>query len=85
MKLYFFNDSRQKRLLDETHYVEDIYDMIDAFFEDHGVKARFIQTSFQEGWSVTFGSFTERFVVEDYTEKDIQDAISFLNSMEETE
>lgn len=78
MKLYFINDSRQKRLLDETNYVEDIYDMIDAFFEDHGVKARFIQTSFQEGWNITFGSFTEKFVVDDYSDEDIQNAVRFL-------
>lgn len=78
MKLYFINDSRQKRLLDETNYVEDIYDMIDAFFEDHGVKARFIQTSFKQEWSVTFGSLSEKFLVEDYSEEDIQKAVRFL-------
>lgn len=34
MFLYFTNDSKQRRNLAQTNYVEDIYDEIMAFFEE---------------------------------------------------
>lgn len=78
MILYFMNDSKQKKKLLESDYVEDIYDVMEAFFEEHRFRPHFIRSSFEEGWKVTFGSMTECFVIEGYSETDIEEAKKFL-------
>lgn len=42
MLLYFTNNSKQRKILIETDYVEDVYDEIQAFFEDYNIRPHFI-------------------------------------------
>lgn len=82
MILYFTNDSRQKRLLVKSNYVEDIYDGIMAFFEDNHIRPRFIQLKREEiPWKIFFGSMSEFFFVEEITEKNKKDLEDFKKNI----
>lgn len=67
MTLYFTNNSKQKRILIKTNYIEDIYDTMLSFFEDYHIRPRFLQLDENElgEWKISFGSITEFFYVTD--------------------
>lgn len=73
MKLLFVNDSRQRRELIETDYAEDVYDTIISFFEDNRVRPHFLEIANEDEVAVvSFGSMSEKFVVEDIEKEDIE-------------
>ncbi len=75
MVLYFRNDSRQERILIQSRYVEDIYDTLITFFEDHKIRPRFLNLddSIPGEWKITFGSMTEYFHVTGVEEGDLEE------------
>lgn len=42
MKLYFINDSKQKKYITETDYAEDVYDEIILFLQEHKINPHFM-------------------------------------------
>lgn len=78
MLLFFTNDSKQKKKLIETDYVEDIYDVIESFFEDHGFRPHFVKTEFEPVWKISFGSTSEYFFVENYSQENIDEAKEYI-------
>lgn len=84
MKVYFTNDSKQKKTLIETDYAEDAYDVIIAFFEEHRNFPHFLQLEREENRAkISFGSYTEFFYVESVTDEDyekIEELIKEYNS-----
>lgn len=82
MTLYFTNDSKQKRMMIKTNYVDDIYDMIICFFEDHKIRPKFLQLDdIEDGWKISFGSMSEFFYVEGVTDENRRDLEEFRKSM----
>lgn len=69
MTLYFTNNSKQKKLLIETDFVEDIYDEIQAFFEDYKIRPHFIKFEcVDDVCKIMWNSLSEMFVCENITE-----------------
>lgn len=74
MKLYFTNDSRQKKLLIESDYAEDIYDTTLTFFEEKRRFPHYLHLEEDKQCvKITFGSATECFLVEDYLKDDYEE------------
>lgn len=74
MKLYFTNDSKQKKLIIESDYAEDIFDTTIAFFEERKKFPHFLHIDAIENCArISFGSVTEFFLIEDFSEKDYDD------------
>ena len=72
MLLYFTNNSKQKKVLIETDYVEDIYDEIMAFFEDYKIRPHLIEIRNEEsGCSIGWESQSEFFICEGASNDDI--------------
>lgn len=71
MRLLFTNCSKQKKLLIETDYIEDIYDEVEIFFEDHKIRPYYIDIRKTENaYEVWYGSMSERFIIEDMDDGD---------------
>lgn len=66
MILYFVNGSRQKKFLLQSDFVDDIYDVIIGFFEEHG-KFPHILTGMKKDdkFEVHFDNSCEVFLIED--------------------
>lgn len=65
MILYFTGCSKQMKYLIDTDYVEDIYDEIETFFEEHKIQPHIIDLrQSPAGYELWFGSMSERFVIE---------------------
>jgi len=65
MRLYFTGCSKQMKFLIDTDYVEDIYDEIEAFFEEHKIRPHIIELrQAHAGYEIWFGSMSEKFVIE---------------------
>ena len=65
MRLYFTGCSKQMKFLIDTDYVEDIYDEIEAFFEEYKIRPHIIELrQVHAGYEIWFGSMSERFVIE---------------------
>lgn len=74
MKVYFTNDSKQKKTLMESDYAEDIYDVVIAFFEEHHTFPHFLHLEKKgDNAQVSFGSMTEFFVIEDLMDEDYEE------------
>ncbi|MCQ2492847.1 MAG: hypothetical protein MJ087_07410 [Lachnospiraceae bacterium] len=58
-----------------SRYVEDIYDSLIFFFEDHKMRPRFLHLddSVEGEWKITFGSLTEYFHVTGVTKEDLEE------------
>ena len=73
MILYFTNSSRQKKILADTDYVEDVYDEILGFFEYHKIKPHFIKLDKMDaGYKVCWNSQSEYFGCEGITADEVQ-------------
>ena len=73
MELYFTNDSRQKKLLIESDYAEDIYDTTIAFFEEKNKYPHFLHIEETDtNARISFGSTSEFFVIEGFSEEDYE-------------
>ena len=74
MLLYFTNNSKQKKVLIETDYIEDVYDEILAFFEDYKIRPHFIMVdSIDIGCKIFWNSQTEMFICEDVIAEEIEE------------
>lgn len=83
MTLYFTNDSKQKRILIKTNYIEDIYDTVLSFFEDHHIRPRFLCLDENESgeWKISFGSITEFFYVTDITGQNMDELRDLMEEL----
>lgn len=74
MKLYFVNGSRQKKLLLESDYSDDIFDGMIGFFEEHEKFPHFLKMEQgPNGIIVSFESSCESFLVEDASDDEIEE------------
>ena len=74
MKLYFINGSKQKKLLLESDFSDDIYDSLIGFFEEHGSFPHFLKTDrTAEGIVITFESSSESFLIEDASDEEAEE------------
>lgn len=74
MRLLFTNDSKQIRMLIVTDFVEDIYDEIEAFFEEHRIMPHIIDIrEAVDGYELWFGSMSEHFIIEKMPESEMEE------------
>ena len=84
MKLYFTNDSKQKKTLIESDFIEDIFDEMMAFFDANRIWPHFLEPAYDEGSiKISFGSTSEYFVVLDVTEIDLEELKEFIENSDE--
>ena len=66
MFLYFVNGSHQQKLLLESDYADDLYDIMIGFFEEHGRYPHFLEMErYDDYCEVHFESATEYFLLSD--------------------
>jgi len=66
MTLYFVNGSRQRKMLLESDFADDLYDVMIGFFEEHGKLPHILETERVEGGlKIRFESQCEYFYLED--------------------
>lgn len=74
MHLYFTNCSKQKKVLIDSEYVEDIYDEILTFFEEYHIFPHFISIQKEdEECKVYFNPNSEYFGITDIKEDEIKE------------
>ena len=79
MQCYFENGSKQRKLLVETDYAEDIFDVIEGFFEEHGHKPHILIPIVSDGvLRIGMQSGCETFVIDVITNDQIEELISEL-------
>ena len=79
MKLFFINGSKQKKLLLESDYADDIYDSLIGFFEEHGRFPHFLRADQAEaGISISFESRSESFLIEDASEEETEEIMGYV-------
>ena len=77
MKLYFINGSKQKKLLLESDYPDDIFDAVLGFFEEHGKFPHILRVdSKPDGVRVTFESSSEFFLIEEVSDEEKEELIN---------
>ena len=79
MNPYFVNRSRQKKLLLESDFPDDIYDSLIGFFEEHGSFPHTLKADKNEdGILIRFESSCESFLVEDATEEEAEEILGYV-------
>ncbi len=79
MKLFFINGSKQKKLLLESDYADDIYDSLIGFFEEHGRFPHFLRADqTDEGILISFESRSESFLIEDTSEEETEEIMGYV-------
>ena len=79
MKLYFINGSKQKKLLLESDYSDDIYDTLIGFFEEHERFPHILKAeATDEGIRILFESSSESFLVEDASEEEAEEIKDYI-------
>ena len=74
MKLYFINGSKQKKLLLESDYPDDIFDAVLGFFEEHGKFPHILRVDSKvDGVRVTFESSSESFLIEEVSDEETKE------------
>lgn len=82
MILYFTNSSKQKKMLIETDYVEDVLDGILAFLEEYRIRPHFMCISANENrYIITWESWSEMFVCEGMTEEDSRELKKLMGEL----
>lgn len=72
MKLYFVNGSHQRKLLLESDYADDLYDILIGFFEEHGRYPHFLKIErLETSCEVHLESQSEYFLLEEVDENGI--------------
>ena len=80
MEMYFENSSKQKKKLITTDYIEDIYDVMEDFFEEHKRRPHLLHMEYVENnLKITFESGCESFLISDMQEAQIQESKYMLN------
>ena len=81
MHCYFENGSKQKKLLVETDYTEDIFDVIEGFFEEHGHRPHVLIPIVKDGTlRIGMDSGCEAFVIDEIASNQIDEVLSELKS-----
>jgi hypothetical protein len=81
MKLYFINGSKQKKLLLESDYSDDIYDTLIGFFEEHERFPHILKAEMtNEGIRISFESSSESFLVEDASEEEAKEIKDYIRN-----
>ncbi len=79
MKLFFINGSKQKKLLLESDYADDIYDSLIGFFEEHGRFPHFLRADqTDEEILISFESRSESFLIEDASEDETEEIMGYV-------
>lgn len=79
MKLYFVNGSKQKKLLLESEFSDDIFDTLIGFFEEHERFPHILKADqTAEGISITFESSSESFLIEDASDKETEEIKGYV-------
>lgn len=77
MKLYFCGGNKQEKFLFESDYVDDLYDVMIAFFEEHRYFPHFIRLERKEDCLFLFFTHTkECFIIKnavDECEEELRD------------
>lgn len=80
MKLYFENSKRKRRLIANPTSKKEIWDAILQFLEEHNYKSYYQRINFGENeWVIDVGSWTEFFIVTEFTDKDVSDIYGRTN------
>lgn len=75
----FQYENKQKKYLIETDYTEDIYDVIEDFFESKGHRPHVLIPTYELGvLMIRFGRGNEGFVIEDINKESADEVVSFL-------
>lgn len=78
--MYFENSSKQKKKLITTDYIEDIYDVMEDFFEEHKRRPHLLHMeNVENNLKITFESGCEGFLISDMQEAQIQELKYMLN------
>jgi len=65
MTLFFVNGSRQRKMLLESDFADDLYDVMIGFFEEHGKFPHILETERADGGlKIRFESLCEYFYLE---------------------
>lgn len=68
MEMFFENSSKQKKKLIVTDYIEDLYDVIEDFFEEHKHRPHLLSFKLEGNeCHISFESGCEGFVIENIT------------------
>lgn len=79
MHCYFENGSKQKKLLVETDYAEDILDVMEGFFEEHGHRPHVLTPIRKENsLRLSMESGCEAFVIDDISEDQVTELLELL-------
>ena len=81
MKLYFINGSKQKKLLLESDYSDDIYDPLIGFFEENERFPNILKAEMtNESIRISFESSSESFLVEDASEEETKEIKDYIRN-----
>lgn len=79
MEMYFENSSKQKKKLIKTDYIEDIYDVMEDFFEEHKRRPHLLKMKMERNiLRISFETGCEGFVVDGIEESQIQELKDML-------
>ena len=80
MILYFINGSHQRKLLLESDYVDDLYDMLIGFFEEHGKYPHFLKLErLSDNCEIHFESSSEYFMLEGADDEQVNEFSEFVD------
>lgn len=82
MILEFENGTHTRKELTRTDMVEDIFDVVQAFFEEHRFRPPYMRFTFNsDEWKIDIGSMTEFFFVKEFEDENIGDMKQFLSEV----
>jgi len=80
MILYFVNGSHQQKLLLESDFADDLYDMLIGFFEEHGKYPHFLELKKYDNYcEVHFESVSEYFLLQDADDEMVAEFETLVN------
>ena len=83
MILYFVNGSHQQKLLLESDYADDLYDVMIGFFEEHGKYPHFLEMDrFDGSCEIHFESASEYFLLDDAEEPQMDEFEELMGEFE---
>lgn len=80
MKMFFVNSSKQYKKLIESDYIEDLYDVIEDFFDEHKHRPHLLRfVSEGSECKISFESGCEGFEIEDVSASDVTELKKLLD------
>lgn len=81
MHCYFENSSKQKKFLVETDYTEDIIDVMEGFFEEHGHRPHVLIPVMKDNvLRIGIESGCEAFVIDEINEEQADELLAELRA-----